>query len=230
MKSTYSFFTLVLVCLALTGCISPKSFMDPSVAKVSYEQIEKPSEPMRLILIVEFQRNGVHVPKADPTLKDNTERILRGTGVIVPVENQEIGEIKVTVNNTGDLGSAAAKGLGTGLTFGLVGSTVMDAYEMTVTISTREKTTTKREIKHAMYTAIGNTTLPPEIETVPINVGFERVLEQMLLRAILEMQKDGDLTKRDMSMRLNWQFFEWENCFLSTANIFEGVLEQDKNS
>jgi hypothetical protein len=205
MKSVQYLFAVIVSCFAISGCIAPKSFVDPSVQKVSYEQVKKTSEPLRLKLIVEFQRNGEHLPKADSTLKDNTERILRGTGVIIPVEERSVGEIHVTVNNTGDTGSAAAKGIGTGLTLGLVGSTVMDAYELTLSISVNGQTTTKSQIKHAMYTAIGNTTLPPEVETVPINVGFQRVLEQMILRALIEMQQDGSLTQKYKPSRLYWQ-------------------------
>jgi hypothetical protein len=195
-----------LSCLPLTGCISSKSFVDPSVPKLSYDDLTKKSEPLKLKLSVEFQRNGVPYPRADSTLKDNTERILRGTGVITPAESQTVGEIKVTVNNIADTGSAAAKGVGTGLTFGLAGSTVMDAYEMTISITANGKTINRTAIKHALYTAIGNTSLPPGIETVPPNVAFGRVLEQMILRALQDMQATGELTYSILPQPLPWAY------------------------
>jgi hypothetical protein len=193
-----------LSCLALTGCISSKSFVDPSVQKFSYDDLTKKAEPLKLKLSVEFQRNGVPYPRADSTLKDNTERVLRGTGVITPAESQTVGEIKVTVNNIADTGSAAAKGFGTGLTFGLAGSTVMDAYEMTISITANGKTINRTAIKHALFTAVGNTSLPPGIETVPPNVGFGRVLEQMILRALQDMQAAGELTYSIQPQPLPW--------------------------
>jgi hypothetical protein len=193
-----------LSCLALTGCISSKSFVDPSVQKLSYDDLTKKAEPLKLKLSVEFQRNGVPYPRADSTLKDNTERVLRGTGVITPAESQTVGEIKVTVNNIADTGSAAAKGFGTGLTFGLAGSTVMDAYEMTISITANGKTINRTAIKHALFTAIGNTSLPPGIESVPPNVGFGRVLEQMILRALQDMQAAGELTYSIQPQPLPW--------------------------
>jgi hypothetical protein len=183
-----------VACLALTGCISSKSFVDPSFPKVAYEDVKKRSEPLKLKLSVEFQRNGQPFPRADTTLRDNAERVLRGSGVITPVAAQEDGEMTLVVNNIADRGAAGAKGFGTGLTFGLVGTTVTDAYEMSVTITVKGKTVTRTAIKHAIHTGIGNTTIPDGLEIVPLNVAFGRVVEQMLLRSLQDIQQNGELT------------------------------------
>jgi hypothetical protein len=185
---------MFVACLALTGCISSKSFVDPSFPKVAYEDVKKRSEPLKLKLSVEFQRNGQPFPRADTTLRDNAERVLRGSGVITPVAAQEDGEMTLVVNNIADRGAAGAKGFGTGLTFGLVGTTVTDAYEMSVTITVKGKTVTRTAIKHAIHTGIGNTTIPDGLEIVPLNVAFGRVVEQMLLRSLQDIQQNGELT------------------------------------
>jgi hypothetical protein len=156
--------------------------------------VKKKTIPFRLVLTVEFQRNGEPYPKADSTLRDNTERVLRASGVITPATDGGDGQIRVVVNNIGDRGNAAAKGIGTGLTFGLVGTTVTDAYEMSISITANGKTITRTAIKHAIQTAIGNTTIPAGLETMPPNTAFERVLEQMLLRVLQDMQYTGELT------------------------------------
>jgi hypothetical protein len=184
---------LAMASLALAGCISPRSFVDPSFPKVSYEDPKKRNEPLRLKLVVVFQRNGVPFPRADSTLRDHAERILRSTGLIMPSSDPGEGEINLVVNNVADLGSAAAKGFGTGLTLGLVGTTVMDAYEMSISITANGKTVSRTAIKHALHTAIGNTSLPEGLEGVSPETAFARVLEQMLLRALQDMQKSGDL-------------------------------------
>lgn len=193
----------VLSSFVLSACISAKSFVDPTQPKVSYEELTKRPELLKLKLAVEFQRNGQPYPRVDTILKDNVERVLRATGLIVPVDSAGDGEIKVTLNNIADIGGAAAKGFGTGLTFGLAGTTVMDAYEMSISISMGGKTVTKNEIKHALYTAIGNTTLPEGVEVFPMNVAFGRVVEQMIIRALHEMQKSGDLAYKPTSMTWN---------------------------
>ena len=193
MAGKFRVLAAAFACLALTGCLTPKSFVDPSFPKVTYEDLKRRPEPLRLKVDVEFQRMGERFLRAETLLKDNTERILRASGIIVPAADQGEGAIRVVVNNTGDVGEARAKGFGTGLTFGAVGNTVTDRYEMSVTIVASGKTVTKTGIKHAIHTAIGNTETPPGLEVMLPNVAFERALEQMLLRALQEMQQNGDL-------------------------------------
>ena len=185
--------TLVATLALLTGCISPKSFIDPTQSKLTYESVKRSSTPLKLTLVTEFQRNGEHFPKADSTLRDTTERVLRASGVIVPTTEASVGQVRVVVNNVADRGAAAAKGFGTGLTFGLVGTTVMDAYELTLVVNTGGKTYSSSVIKHSLFTAIGNTTTPEGVETMPIGVAFQKVVEQMLLRALKEAQDSSAL-------------------------------------
>ena len=184
---------LLAVAALVSGCVSQKSFVDPTYPKVAYEEVKKRPVPLNLALTVEFQRNGEHLPSADRTLKDNTERVLRASGVIDPVAEAGAGTIKVVMNNIADLGAARAKGFGTGLTFGLVGTMATDRYEMSVTITRNGKTISRTGIQHALHTAIGNTSVPEGTETMPVTAAFERVLEQMLLRVLKDMQQSGQL-------------------------------------
>lgn len=183
-----------LAALLLTACISPRSYLDPSQPKIAYTDLERPSRPIALKLTTEFQRNGEPNPKANPTLLDNTSRILRATGIIEPDGQNSSGTIHVTVNNIADVATAATKGFGTGLTFGLVGSTVADNYELTMAISMNNKTITKSGIRNGIATAIGNTSTPPGVETFTPSLAFQKVLEQMLLEALKQIQSDNSLS------------------------------------
>lgn len=198
----------VLSCAALVGCSTPKSFVDPSVPKVSYDDIKKRAEPLKLKLLAEFQRNGEHLTKVDSTLRDSTERVLRGTGVIVATNDQPIGEIRVVCNNIADMASARAKGFGTGLTFGLAGSTITDAYELTISITVNGKTVTRSAIKDSIFTIIGRGNVPEGVESLPPNVAFERVLEQMILRSLQDMQKTGELSQLKLPLHMFKMSFE----------------------
>jgi hypothetical protein len=182
---------VVASALLFTGCISSKSFVDPTYPKVTYEQLQRRPAPLKLTLTTQFQRNGEAFPRADPTLRDNVERVLRASGVIVPTAEGSEGVVRITVNNIADMGAAAGKGFGTGLTFGLVGSTVTDAYEMSVTIVVGNNTFARTSVRHALHTAIGNTPIPAGLDAVAPQVAFERVLEQMLLRVLKEYQSGG---------------------------------------
>ncbi len=179
--------------IALFGCLSPKSFVDPSSQKFTYEDIKRRNEPVNLRLSVEFQRHGSPYPRAEPTLRDSAERTLRATGLITPTDVDSVGEIKIIVNNTADLATAAAKGFGTGLTLGLIGSTVQDNYELTMTITIKGKTITKSGIKNSIFTTIGNAAAPDGVQTSPPGVTFSKVLEQMILQALKEMEESKEL-------------------------------------
>ena len=75
---------LVMMAVALTACMSTKSFLDPSFPKISYEELQKPLQPKKLKVTAEFQRNGKHLEKVDQSISDSTERILRASGLAIP--------------------------------------------------------------------------------------------------------------------------------------------------
>ena len=178
----------------IVGCATPpKSYTDPTIPKVSYDDLMKKTEPTKLKLDVEFQQNGIPKPNLESSFKDLTARILRATNLILPTENTTAGNIKVVVNNIFDKGASIGKRMGSDLTFGLAGSTIQDSYEMSVTISTNGKTFTQSNIKNSIYSTIGNASTPPGVEIFTSDVAFNRVLEQMLLRALQDMQKSGEL-------------------------------------
>lgn len=193
---------LIVTLLVLTGCISSKMYLDPSFPKVAYEDLKKKNEPLHLSLVIEFQRNGEPHPKGDASyrdafmsvLRDMAERILRGSGVITPVADASQGEVKIVVNSIVDIGDQVVKGRLTGRTLGLIGTTVTSAYELSIFITATGKTISRTAIKHALYTTAGITNVPPDIEFVPEGVAFEKVLEQMLLRALKDMQQSGELS------------------------------------
>ena len=194
MHSALALFTAAML---TAGCASIKSAADPAYATAKYEDIVKPAEPFKWKVSVQFQRDAKPYEKADSTLRDSVERVLRATGVIVPTPDSASGEIHVVLNNVTDKAAAAAKGFGTGLTFGLIGSTVTDYYEMEVTITANGKTFHKSGIRHALVTAVGNASLPQGFDPVPPATAFNRVVEQMLLNALKDFQQNGSLLSLD---------------------------------
>ncbi len=185
---------VLLAALVLGACVNPRSYLDPGTARVHYEDLRKSDAPLRLALSVEFQRNGEHYPKAESTLQDNVERVLRATGVIVPAADGAAGTVHVTVNNIANLADARLKGAGTGLTLGLAGNTVPDAYELSLAITANGRTVTRSAIRGEFFTVIGNGDVPGGAEVLPVNVAFSRVIEQLLLRALIDLQRTGELS------------------------------------
>ena len=194
--------TSIIISFAVAGCAAqPMSFLGASFPRVEYQDIKKRATPLRLKLVVEFQRNGEDFPKGDIPLRDYAAAILNETGVIstydvvTEAEKQEEGQIRIIVNNVADSATVAAEESGPKLPRWMVGKTITDAYEMSLFITTRGKTISRTGIKHAFHTVIGNMEIPEGIQTFPSDEAFGRMLRQMILRVLEDMQKTGELSR-----------------------------------
>lgn len=186
---------LVTAIFSLTGCISPKTYVDPNFAKATYNDILPVSEKYETRVAVEFQRNGKLFERANKEVRGHVERTLRATGVIAPsLENSKVS-VKVVVNNIADIAEATAKGFGTGLTLGGAGSLVIDYYEVTIEFTDNNGKKMTEQYKHALHTTIGNKDAPfANVEATTLSDGFGTVVEQVLLNFIKDMQSKGLLT------------------------------------
>lgn len=185
---------VVLLAGTLTGCITPKSYVDPSFAKATYNDIKAVDKKYESQVQIEFQRNGELLEAVESEVRGHVERTLRASGVITPNKDANF-TLKVTINNLADMGEAFTKGFGTGLTFGAAGSTVTDYYEIEIVYTAEDGKVTTNNYKHALHTTIGNADAP--IEGVPettIAAGFGTIVEQTILNFIADMQKQGELT------------------------------------
>jgi hypothetical protein len=182
---------------ALAGCGTrppAKSFLGASYPQVGYWEIQPRPAPLRLHLAVEFQRNGEPFPKGDVPLKDYANRILVNSGVVVPVEEGGEGEMRLVLNNIADSDTVAVEAARKALPLWMLGRTITDTYEMSMSITRGGKLASRTGIQHAVHTAIGNMAVPEEVQSFPQNQAFGKVLEQMLLRALKDMQRSGELS------------------------------------
>jgi hypothetical protein len=190
----------VIVSSVLMGCASPRSFLGASLPNIKYEDVKKRATPLRLQLVVEFQRNGTPFPQGDVPLRDYAAKILAGTGVISPidvvsaVEDQGDGAIRIVMDNIADSGTVAAEASRSRFPLWMVGKTITDAYTLSIAITMKGKTIRRTGIKHAFHTAFGNMEIPQGVEVFPSNQAFGRMLEQMILRALQDMQLSGELS------------------------------------
>jgi hypothetical protein len=191
MKTLLKLAPIPLALIALSGCISQKTYLDPQFGGTRFQDIKPVQQKYNAVVRVQFLRNGERLPAVDAELSRQVERSFRASGVIIP---DSLGDVLINVscNNIADIGSGAAKGFGTGLTLGLIGSTVADYYDITITASDRNGVIKSGTYKHALYTTVGNKGAPfPGV--IPMNVGeaFSSAVEQVVLTFIKEMQDNG---------------------------------------
>lgn len=187
----------VIASFVLAGCASPKrSFLGASFPNVAYKDLKQRSTPLRLKLTVEFQRNGEHFSRGDVPLKDYSASILRDSGVVLPVDDKEEGQIQVVLNNVADTGTLAVEASRKNYPLWMIGKTITDAYELSLSITLQGKTISQTGIKQAVHTAIGNMSIPDSVQTFPQDQAFGKVLEQMLLHSLQIMQESGELARQ----------------------------------
>lgn len=183
---------LLLLLLGLTGCLSPKSFLEPKFRGIGYQDIKVPAHALPVDLTVTGQTNGKPNPRASEYWQRQAVRVLTASRVFeFPKESAGAGKLSIVINNVGDRGSAAGKGFVTGLTFGAVGSLVTDGYIMTVEYSRPGKPVLTKTYQHAIYTTIGNATPPPGITPVTMLEAPSLVAEDMLLHFVKDLETEG---------------------------------------
>lgn len=179
----------LLALLAFSGCLAPKSFLEPKYRGVGYQDLKVPAAPIPLDLTVLGQTNGDPNPRAARYWRRQVIRVLTASRVFsFPAAPDAAARLTVTFNNVGNRSGAAGKGFVTGLTFGAVGSLVTDGYLMTVEYSQPGQPTLTRTYQHAIYTTIGNATPPPGIEPVSLAEAPSLVAEDMLLHFVKDLQ------------------------------------------
>lgn len=188
---------LVLVfTLLATGCLTTKSYVDPTLPDVKYTDLTRRSPGEKIAVNVEFQTNGKPKPEVSKAVLDKLVLTLRATGVFADVITQADpanDRLDVVMNNVADMGKAVGKGIGTGLTFGLAGSLVTDGYEFKATYRPVGKDPVVRNYKHAIHTTVGNKKGPPGLQPVPVGQAFDMVVEDLVLNLLRDLQKDGYL-------------------------------------
>lgn len=196
-KKIYRALILGVFGLALAACTS--SYVDPKYKNVSMSEIQNPVSKHRIRLSIEFQTNGKPNEYASKKVKERIKEVLEKTGVVEVAADEDKAlaeELRIVMNNFGDMGDAAAKGFGTGLTFGLVGSMVTDGYsfEATYQPSAGGQAAVTKHYEHAIYTTVGNKEGPAGLTPLSVGEAFNTVLNDLIIVFLRDLQKEGFLT------------------------------------
>ncbi len=122
--------------------------------------------PRPVQLLFDFQTKGVTNTAARDQIRDTVTVAVQDSGLFSKVGNdpQDGGAVlQVTINNVPLSDDAFIKGFATGLTFGLVGSTVGDGYICTADyLGGTGATRITKQVRDAIYTSLGATAPTPD--------------------------------------------------------------------
>ncbi len=175
------------LCLLLTGCLSMKSYVDTALPVVSKGELVRPANPQPAQVLFEFRTKGNANAKATDQLRGRVlasivESQMFGTLNATP-DGDSPAVLKVVIDNVPITDNAAAKGFGTGLTFGLAGSIVTDGYVCEATYQRAGKTTSTT-VKHALHTTIGNHSGVKGVPAMQTQDALNQVIDQLVLNAL----------------------------------------------
>lgn len=174
--------TALLASLALlTGCLSIKAYVDPALPIVTKADVSAPAAPKPVQLAFEFRTNGAANASASSQIRPRVATVAAESGLFSTVSAEPVeggAVLTIVIDNVSDTGDAAAKGFGTGLTLGAVGSMVTDGYVATATYEQGERRL-EASAKHAIHTTIGNKAGPEGLTPVTLQQGVEQVMDQL---------------------------------------------------
>jgi hypothetical protein len=175
----------------LPGCLSMKSYVDPALPMVHKSDIAGAPSPKPLQVAFEFRTKGALNASATSQMRPRLIAVASESGLFTTVsatapEGADSGLLTVVIDNIAITDNAAAKGFGTGLTLGAVGSIVTDGYTCTATY-VRNSITTQVSTKHALHTTIGNHAGPAGLTPVTPQQGVEQVIDQLSWNVIKQL-------------------------------------------
>jgi len=186
---------VLLATILLSGCLSTKHYVDPTLPKIDIASLKKPTTPQPVQLFFEFQTNGTTNAKATDFVRPIVDTLkksqLFSEVVVAPAVAQR--KLFITINNLNNLDDAKARGFTTGLTLGMSGSMVTDGYQMNASDSMAGKDEVKHSYKHAMFTSIGNIDGPAGLKDMTTVDAVHQIMEGLTLNLLNDMAKSGEL-------------------------------------
>lgn len=182
---------LLLCVAALSGCLSMKSYVDPTLPIVAKADVPVPATKRPLLVLFEFRTGGKPNASATAQIRPRIVTVASESGLFSGVtanatDGTEGGRLTIVIDNVADTKNAAGKGFGTGLTLGAVGSMVTDGYICTATY-TREGKSTTVSLKHALHTTIGNHSGPPGLTPVTPQEGVFQIMDQLAWNTLKQL-------------------------------------------
>lgn len=178
---------LILAMISLSGCVIPKSYIDPKFQNATYADI-KPANPLQQVaLTVEAQTNGKPNKAAADFWRKQFEEVLVKSAVFGVTPGAK-ATLSISIDNYSVTPGAAGKGFVTGLTFGAVGTAVTDGYKMIVTFNNGNGQVVTKTYQHALHTVVGNAEPPAGMAPIKLSEAAALIARDLLLNFLKDYQ------------------------------------------
>ncbi|MBN3817441.1 hypothetical protein G3N57_12850 [Paraburkholderia sp. Se-20369] len=177
----------------LSGCAS--FYVDTATKAVPTAEMKQVAQPKPVQLVFEFQTKGAPNPRVTDHLKGVVIKEVEGTHLFSSVSTDPtpgVAMLNVTLNNVPLTDNAAAKGVVTGLTFGLAGNVVTDGYICTVSyLPAGQSRPIVKTARHAIHTTVGIANPPPTAQkSASIREAIDTMTREVLSNALKDLSDD----------------------------------------
>ncbi len=179
--------------LTLSGCLSTRSYVDTALPIVGKADVGSVAAPAPVQVLAEFRTQGNANARATGFMKPRVIAVANESGLFTtatesPAPNN--ATLTVVIDNVPLTDNAAAKGFGTGLTFGAVGTMVTDGYSATLTYRAGDASTSV-EVKHALHSTIGNHKGPENLTPVRADEAAGQIIDQITWNGLKQLRAQG---------------------------------------
>ncbi len=119
----------------LGGCVSQSYFVDGNLKDASLMQVERLDRPRPAQLLFSFKLRGMVDTRTSEILEGDVTRVVASSGLFAAVDSRPVpggAILNVTIEGLPDTEQEVLRGLASGLTLGVVGSTRTDPFLCTV--------------------------------------------------------------------------------------------------
>jgi hypothetical protein len=181
----------------LSGCAS--FYIDPATKDVAPSEFKHVDQPKPTQFVFEFQTKGAPNARATEKLKQQVTDEVKSSGLFASIVDQpgaDTGMLQITLNNVPitSKDEALAKGFATGLTFGLIGSSVTDGYICTVSYLPPggQKPMIIKTAHHAIHTTLGAASAPEgTIKADSLMDAANTMTRQIVANALRDLSQDA---------------------------------------
>jgi hypothetical protein len=179
---------------SLTGCISMKSYVDPTLPALAKGQLPAVADPRPVTVLFEFRSKGNSNARGTDELQGRVIAAVAESGMFgrvrTTMDSAPSGVLKLVIDDQADTGKAVAKGFGTGLTFGLVGSMVTDQYTCTASYTFAGRTTATA-VHDSMFTTVGNHDGPAGLTAMQPMEAVNQIVDQLVWHSLVQLDQQS---------------------------------------
>ncbi|MBN1437376.1 MAG: hypothetical protein JW936_09890 [Sedimentisphaerales bacterium] len=182
------------------GCV--RSYVDPTIPKVAYTDLQIRQRPQPICVFLEFQTLGVPNILVSESVLPQVYSIFHASSLFSQVDrvrpnDNTVDQIHITINNTATvestLGNIGNTAIGA-VTLGQSESMVTDHYDFTATYHPAGSgEPVSVAYSHAIHSTAGKPIGLEDAEPLEPDIAFERMLENLLLKTLYDLQQQGYL-------------------------------------